>query len=241
MKSKLRPILAVGVILCCSDYAARATTLFYGGDPEYFAPPFSYGGPAGANAFENDQAYEHFAVPAGQTWSVTGLFANIGDYDLSANPTPLANWYIRTGVTTASLGTLVASGTSTSASTTDTLNGFGLNGGGATGVLQTITLSTPVLLAGGQTYWVAVQPTDNSPTHLFMGGTKAHVNAVGDPLNSVTYSQPGGISPDNFDWSEGLIGTSVAPVPELSTWAMMLLGFAGLGYMGLRDRRLIAS
>jgi hypothetical protein len=24
------------------------------------------------------------------------------------------------------------------------------------------------------------------------------------------------------------------PVPELSTWAMMLLGFAGLGYAGYR-------
>jgi PEP-CTERM motif len=26
-------------------------------------------------------------------------------------------------------------------------------------------------------------------------------------------------------------------VPEPSTWAMMLLGFAGLGYAGMRNRR----
>ena len=31
--------------------------------------------------------------------------------------------------------------------------------------------------------------------------------------------------------------TQVAAVPEASTWAMMLLGFAGVGAMGLRKRR----
>ena len=28
--------------------------------------------------------------------------------------------------------------------------------------------------------------------------------------------------------------TALAPVPEPSTWAMLLLGFAGLGYAGFR-------
>jgi hypothetical protein len=28
-----------------------------------------------------------------------------------------------------------------------------------------------------------------------------------------------------------------AAVPELSTWAMMLLGFAGIGYLGSRRRK----
>lgn len=30
-------------------------------------------------------------------------------------------------------------------------------------------------------------------------------------------------------------------VPEPSTWAMMLLGFVGLGYAGLRKARLVRS
>jgi hypothetical protein len=34
---------------------------------------------------------------------------------------------------------------------------------------------------------------------------------------------------------------SVAPVPEPSTWAMMLLGFAGLGYAGYRRRHKLAG
>jgi PEP-CTERM motif len=240
MKSKWCPILvAVGAILGCSNHAARAETLFYGGDPGYIFPgqPYTYDGYGGANAYDNYQAYEQVAVPAGETWSVTGLFANIGVVDYDSNPTPLANWYIRTGVSAASLGTLVASGTSTSASTTDTLNGITLNTN-ATGELQTITLPTPLELTGGQTYSFAVQPTDNSTYHLFIGGTTSHVNAVGGPLNDIAYdAYPTGINPAGFDWSEGVIGTaSVAPVPEPSTWAMMLLGFAGICFMAYRRK-----
>lgn len=239
MKSKWCVILiAVGTILGCSDHAARATTLFYGGDPGDFIPGYAYGGYAGATIYDNYQAYEQFAVPAGTTWSVTGLFANIGIYDYASNPTPLANWYIRTGVTATSLGTLVASGTSTPASTTDTLNGFALNGHTATGELQTITLPTTLLLTGGQTYWFAVQPEDNSLYHLYVGGTTSHINAVGGPLNDIAYdSYPTGINPTGFDWSEGVIGTAtVAAVPELSTWSMMILGFAGAGFMVYRRK-----
>jgi hypothetical protein len=232
-------LIAVGVFLGCSDHGARATTLFYGGDPGYIfaGQPYTWDGYGGANTLDDYQAYEQFAVPAGMTWSVTGLFANIGVVDYASNPTPLANWYIRTGVTATSLGTLVASGTSTSASTTDTLNGITLNGN-ATGELQTVTLPTTLQLTGGQTYWFAVQPADNSEYHLFVGGTTSHVNAVGGPLNDIAYDiYPTGINPTGFDWSEGVIGTSsVGAVPEPSTWAMMLLGFAGTGFMAYRRK-----
>ena len=40
----------------------------------------------------------------------------------------------------------------------------------------------------------------------------------------------------------GQFGTFTATlVPEVSTWAMMLLGFAGLGFVGYRDSRKAAS
>jgi hypothetical protein len=239
MKSKWCQILmAVGAILGCSNQAAQSTTLFYGGDPGDLFPGYAWGGYGGANAYDNYQAYEQFAVPTGATWSVTGLFANIGIVDYASNPTPIANWYIRTGVTATSLGTSLASGTSTPATTTDTLNGFTLNGSTATGVLQTIALPAALQLAGGQTYWFAVQPKNNSDYHLFVGGTTSHVNAVGGPLNNIAYdSYPAGINPTGFDWSEGVLGTStVAAVPELSTWSMMILGFAGAGLMVYRRK-----
>ena len=34
--------------------------------------------------------------------------------------------------------------------------------------------------------------------------------------------------------------TSVAAVPEATTWAMMLLGFAGIGFMAYRRRKAVA-
>ena len=34
---------------------------------------------------------------------------------------------------------------------------------------------------------------------------------------------------------------AVAPVPEPSTWAMMILGFAGVGFMGYRRSRINVS
>jgi hypothetical protein len=51
-----------------------------------------------------------------------------------------------------------------------------------------------------------------------------------------------GVTPGRYEWTWGLganqnftlvIGGS--PVPEPATWAMMLLGFAGLGFMGYRS------
>jgi hypothetical protein len=34
-----------------------------------------------------------------------------------------------------------------------------------------------------------------------------------------------------------VVGVNVDPVPDPSTWAMMLLGFAGLGFAGYRRAR----
>lgn len=40
-----------------------------------------------------------------------------------------------------------------------------------------------------------------------------------------------------YDFNEGLVtGFNVAPVPEPSTWAMMILGFVGVGFMAYRRR-----
>jgi hypothetical protein len=53
-----------------------------------------------------------------------------------------------------------------------------------------------------------------------------------DPIKSVTIS----VSGDNFFESNKQVDFSIAAIPETSTWAMMLLGFAGLGYVAFRGR-----
>lgn len=50
--------------------------------------------------------------------------------------------------------------------------------------------------------------------------------------NTIRFSEIGG------GYYAGLDDVSVAAVPELSTWALALLGFVGLGMLGLRRRRL---
>jgi hypothetical protein len=37
--------------------------------------------------------------------------------------------------------------------------------------------------------------------------------------------------------NSGFQTLSVAPVPEISTWAMMIVGFAGIGLMNYRRRK----
>jgi len=73
-------------------------------------------------------------------------------------------------------------------------------------------------------------------------GGEAHFTSFpfGDPSNGVpgNGSYPIGSGFLSFpDGSVELGSATISGVPEPSTWAMMLLGFAGLGYAGLRQTR----
>ena len=50
-----------------------------------------------------------------------------------------------------------------------------------------------------------------------------------------TASGPGAGDGQYYDWLGGK--SQIASAPEPSTWAMMLVGFAGLGYAGYRRAR----
>jgi len=151
---------STGIIFSVSRLQAAPSyctpCLFYGGD-------FDPSSPA-ADTFANEniypggsetlsQIYSPFTVPAGQTWSVTGLFINTIAYPTALDPiaTP---WEIRSKIPKAggSGGTLVASGT---ANGTMTATGRSLNGVPEYTVL--VTWSTPVVLPPG-TYWENVTP-----------------------------------------------------------------------------------
>jgi hypothetical protein len=61
-------------------------------------------------------------------------------------------------------------------------------------------------------------------------------NDTGHVLDTNGYDFAYNGSNESFQWR--LIGTSGTPgVPEPSTWAMMLLGFAGIGFAGYRKAK----
>ncbi len=67
-------------------------------------------------------------------------------------------------------------------------------------------------------------------------------NSGGDDNTSYFYTPTG----ENGLPSPGVVGSVTvtpvtAPVPEPSTWAMMLVGFAGLGYAAYRRRTVVAT
>ena len=57
---------------------------------------------------------------------------------------------------------------------------------------------------------------------------------TGGTISSLTTAEIGGDIPDSFEIAAIATSTSI---PELSTWAMMTLGFAGLGFAGYRRTR----
>jgi hypothetical protein len=91
----------------------------------------------------------------------------------------------------------------------------------------------PVTLSADQTYYVGAVWLDGADPMVF--------NATGLFTNpSITYNASayvGGSSslafPSNlYSDTTGYFGPNISAVPEPSTWAMMLLGFAGLGFAG---------
>jgi hypothetical protein len=114
---------------------------------------------------------------------------------------------------------------------------------------MTFTFTTPVSAVGGFINYSPLYLIDDSvpatvvsvysPTHVLLESTTLSFltgNATNSgqfvgfvdvgPIGSLTLS-------DNY---VGLVGLTL-PVPESSTWAMMLIGFAGLGFAGYRKAK----
>jgi hypothetical protein len=114
---------------------------------------------------------------------------------------------------------------------------------------MTFTFTTPVSAAGGFVNYSPFYLVDDSlpatvvsvysPTHVLLESTTLSF-LTGDATNSgqfVGFVDVGPIGSltlsDNY---VGLVGLTL-PAPESSTWAMMLIGFAGLGFAGYRKAK----
>jgi hypothetical protein len=80
------------------------------------------------------------------------------------------------------------------------------------------------LITFGSGNLININLATNDPAFLALGG-----GFLFDQLGFV-YDGPG------FEGGIGVINVAVASVPEASTWAMMVLGFAGVGFMAYRRK-----
>jgi hypothetical protein len=93
----------------------------------------------------------------------------------------------------------------------------------------------------GQTFDFTISGTSGTFSHIFTYSTPGiydasySFNGVSNEIANSGYTLP---DPQTVN-KEGEFAkiTILAPVPEPSTWAMMILGFMGLGLMGYRRRK----
>ncbi|HEV7300747.1 MAG TPA: hypothetical protein VGN72_15380 [Tepidisphaeraceae bacterium] len=217
MRSAWKWMLGGGIVAwTMATSHVSAAVLFYGGDvskatfqghaPNYESP---------ANYF--DRNYNAFTVPASQTWTVQGLFANIVVQDgESVGAITQGRFDIRQGMSAGNGGTVIASGTtSASAAFTGEMVIFDLY------PVASLTASLPAALtlpAGD--YWVAFTPFSQTQNRLLLASTE-RANSIGTSTGpSLRNSNFFDLNYDAgaaFAQSIGLNGTSV-PEPATLTF-----------------------
>jgi hypothetical protein len=153
-----------------------SSCLFYGGDfvDNVLGSPFLPNGLSNetttfiAGTPYGSATWVPFTVPAGQTWSVTGLFtnnqSNYGVLDQApTTPTAAAFWEIQEGTLAGNAGTIIASGTAAATSTPTGRNAFGL----PEFTVQVEGLS--ITLTAG-TYYMAVVPMCTNSKNPYCDG-----------------------------------------------------------------------
>jgi hypothetical protein len=187
--------------------------------------------------------------------------ASVGVYEaagFSCNVGPVTFSDITVDSTTNGSGVVVLSDFSPFTTVVDGVTEFGLDlsfasdTGTTPGSLADVALTFDVSGAPGLTGAFAVFAGTATGTgtddlsEVLSNGASLTLNAPG--ANSATFSPIGSLSvvKDQSDFAgsggsadSSIIGNafSVTAVPEASTWAMMLLGFAGLGFAGWRAQQ----
>ncbi len=129
------------------------------------------------------------------------------------------------------------------ANTVDLLGGYditaisgyvsGVGGGSIIGLVPNTNPPNQATSADGQFYfdnvaYISAPYLDNNGILFTAGSYEYNVYSTGSNTYYLSSWNPNG------NYNPGQPGTLVAGVPELSTWALMLAGFAGLGFVGHR-------
>ncbi|MEH2517767.1 hypothetical protein V1279_003340 [Bradyrhizobium sp. AZCC 1610] len=110
---------------------------------------------------------------------------------------------------------------------------------GGCGTQQSSTsFSTPFTLTNGTIYNIQMNLFVDANTLGIGGGTDTQFAFI-DPIISFDPAF-GNQGPLDLLFTGGVGNIAVGGVPEPSTWAMMILGFAGVGYMTYRRRKTVA-
>jgi hypothetical protein len=172
--------------------------LFYSGDFDPNGPDINelLNGSTIGNDLGTAVIYIPFVIPAGQTWTVKGLFINEMVSDAVLDP-PEASWSISTGLSTGVAGTVVASGRGPA-----TLTPTGRSWGGRAEFTFQVSVKEFQLQSGK--YWLSVLPqctnSDNPDCQLTVyAASDVEDNPPpnfkgGSPINEsyFTYARDGG-------------------------------------------------
>ena len=215
--------------------ATRAdTVLWYNGDFNLFS--------ATANELNTTvtdaRVYDNFTVTAAHGWMIDRIWSN---NLMNFGGVTLAEWTIRSGVSSGNGGSVVASGVGSAMQV-------------ATGRLfqdyseYTIAIDGLNIKLGAGTYWLQVTPIGSGNGRSLNSSTLG-LNAVGNPAgndNNVFFTSnffgpeffllldSGNAQPTN-DVSMGVAGmVNVSSVPELGSGTMALVGLSLVGMIGAR-------
>jgi hypothetical protein len=98
------------------------------------------------------------------------------------------------------------------------------------------TTGTPLTVTNLTNFNVLVTPNTNNP-NFFVSFYDSHGNLgqSGGGTSGIIALDDGGAGPDR-DFDDLVVKFQVSAVPEAATWAMMLLGFAGVGFLAYRHK-----
>jgi|SRR5579871_262431 len=210
----------LAMVAVVGDNCASATPLTF--DFENAVPPGAFYYAPGETQFSSDQSTA--AAFAGVTFSgMSGIQNGPSAWGFPTSPNPPSTAFIQSyqnqpvGSISFDVSSLVA-GQTYSVSFFDIDRAYSTGAGGPLSVMVSYNGSSEIFTPTNVSAW-----STGTFDFTYVPGMNSLLFA-GVPVN------------DNGDHSIGLDLVSISAIPESSTWAMMILGFLGLGFMAYRRK-----